>query len=49
MQRPWGRNMLAVFKEQEESQCGWSSESEGQWERQGKEGDKGQVLLWIVF
>lgn len=36
MQRPWGRNKLGLFKEQEVGQGGWSRESEEQWGRQGQ-------------
>lgn len=36
MQRPWGRNELGLFKEQEVGQCGWSRESEEHWGRQGQ-------------
>ena len=36
MQRPWGRNVLGLFKVQEVGQCGWSRESEEQWGRQGQ-------------
>lgn len=43
-----GQEYAWVFKEQEESQCGRSSESEGQWERPGEEGGKGQVLLGLT-
>lgn len=45
---PGAENILGVFKEQEEGQCGWSRESEGQWERQGKERGKGQVMLGLM-
>lgn len=40
MQRPEGRSMFDVFKEQLGNQCDWCEENEGEWIRVSK-------IMWV--